>query len=324
MVSRPRASFDAGLLMPRSFHAFAHPCGRSKTRTIFSHLAVFRDRSTVPCSPCGAHGRARLPDPPLRMSSAYEARDCASSLKDGHASCSSFDAHCVLAFSVPAHALVLRRSRSHPLSGPAVVRLHAFTQKRPSAFSFCVHDQELLAALTFPCLPCSPFDQHGQHFIGSQSTGSRIRVTFRRELATILFLLKIAPSPRTRQWRPPSSFDHGVRLAVRPLVSCSPCDVHNPRRHTLTRFGPAHLSTSMLETSHRCACVHLSFWTDFRSPRNLAAPALRSTCISRRSRSAGTSVLTFAHVFVVSSHVHAHVQSHLSMPLPFGSGTFEC
>jgi len=37
-----------------------------------------------PCSPCGAHVRARLPAPPLRMAPAYEARDCASSLKDGH------------------------------------------------------------------------------------------------------------------------------------------------------------------------------------------------------------------------------------------------
>lgn len=191
--------------MPRFFRTLAHPFECSKTRTISSHLAMFQDRSTVPWSPCGAHGRARLPDPPSRMSSAYEARDCASSLTDGHS------------------VLVFRRSpRARLLGACARVRLAtlAFTSafgscRRPSSrfraktslgILLCVHDQELLAALTFPCLPCSPFDQHGQHFIGSQSTGSRIRVTFRREPATIVFLLKIAPSPRTRQITPAFAF----------------------------------------------------------------------------------------------------------------------
>lgn len=131
VVSRPRASFDAGLLMPRFFHA---PRSSLRifgdARDLFPPFDVPRSLDG-PCSPCGAHVRARLPDPPLRMSSAYEARDCASSLKDGHAPCSSLDAHGVLAFSVPAHAFVLRRSRSHSLSDPAVVRLYAFAQNVP-------------------------------------------------------------------------------------------------------------------------------------------------------------------------------------------------
>jgi hypothetical protein len=96
----------------------------------------------------------------------------------------------------------------------------------------------------------------------------------------------------------------------------------------------------------RRACVHLSFWTNFRSqpkpPRPFrtlrcappaSSPALGSLCISRRSRSAGTSVLTLAHVFVgfaCAIHVHAPVQSHLSMTSIFrwvhlsASVTFEC
>jgi hypothetical protein len=72
------------------FACLSHPCGCSKpAHSSSSHLAMLR----------------RLPD------------DRASSLEDGHAPCSSFDAHVVLAFSVPAPALVFRRSRPPPLRG---------------------------------------------------------------------------------------------------------------------------------------------------------------------------------------------------------------
>jgi hypothetical protein len=251
-----------------------------------------------PCSPYGAHGRAHLPDPPLRASSADEARDCASSLKDGHASCSSVDVHGVLAFSVPAPALVLRRSRSHSLSGPAVVRSHAFAQKRPSAISS--------AFTTKSSWPRSPFRAcrvrlstltAALHRLTVYGLANSCHVSTRAGFDPLLFEDRaftshsaIAPALAFRPWRLP---------AVQRRVSCPPCDVHAPLCRTLTRFDHAHLATFTLETSHRCACVHLSFRTDFRSHRNLAAPALRSTCISRRSRSSGTSVLTFAHVFVV-------------------------
>lgn len=73
------------------------------------------------------------------------------------------------------------RARIHA-SGPTVVR----SCERPSAISSRVHDlsplAELRAALTFSCsYPRSSFDAHGRfHSVGSQSTGSRVRVTFRR------------------------------------------------------------------------------------------------------------------------------------------------
>jgi len=79
-----------------SFACLAHPCGCSKlARSPSSHLAMLR----------------RLPD------------DRASSpVSDGHVPCSPPGAHVVLAFTVLVPALVLRRSRSHPRSGPSVVR----------------------------------------------------------------------------------------------------------------------------------------------------------------------------------------------------------
>jgi len=109
--------------------------------------------------------------------------------------------------------------------GPSVVRPALSHETSlgslPSAFT----TKSSLAERTFRCLPCSPLDDHGQHFIGSQSTGSRFRVTFRREPATILFLLKIALAPRTRPLRPPSPFDDGVCPAVGPASPRPPFGV---------------------------------------------------------------------------------------------------
>jgi hypothetical protein len=130
-----------------------------------------------------------------------------------------------------------------------------FRESRPSALLPRVHDQELLVGYTFSCLPCSPLDEHGQHSIGSQSTGSRIRVTFRREPATILFLSRVAPAPRTRLIAPALAFRRW-RLPGRRLCDpCPPCDVHVPQPPAMTL------------ADHRCACIHLSFGTGSRCCR---------------------------------------------------------
>lgn len=222
-----------------------------------------------------------------------------------------------------------------------------------------VHDQELLAALTFPCLPCSPFGDHGQHFIGSQSTGSRIRVTFRRGPATILFSSKIAPSPRTRQSRPPSPFDHGVRLAVQRFVSCPPCDVHFPQ---LPHVDPLRACTSCdiparnqpplclrspvlsdklpLASEASCfsvrtlRCVRAALDSSARIDSHLSTLTIHRhfrAHVRARVRVLRARFARLSLAFRRSSseplpaiHVHAHVQSHLSMLLPFGSSTFEC
>jgi hypothetical protein len=90
------------------FACLSHPCGCSKLAHSSSlHLAMLR----------------RLPD------------DRASSLKDGHAPCSSFDAHVVLAFPVIAPASVLRRSPAHSLRGPFRRPPHAFACDVPRLFS---------------------------------------------------------------------------------------------------------------------------------------------------------------------------------------------
>jgi hypothetical protein len=105
VVSRPRASCDAGLLMPRCVSRASHTLADALklAHSSSSHLAMLR----------------RSPD------------NCASSLKDGHAPCSSFDAHVVLAFPVIAPAPVLRRSRAHPLRGPVRRPPPAFAKDVP-------------------------------------------------------------------------------------------------------------------------------------------------------------------------------------------------
>jgi len=188
VVSRPRASCDAGLLMPRCVSRASHTLAGARSSRVH----------------------------PLRTLRCSE--DCPTTVhrpqSDGHAPCSSCDAHVVLAFTVLAPAPALRRSRSQPLRGPVRRPPRAFARNgpRPSPSAFTTKSSWSRSPLS--CLPCSPLDDHGQHSIGSQPTGSRIRVTFRREPATILFLLKIAPAPRTRPSRPPSPRGDDVCPAV--------------------------------------------------------------------------------------------------------------
>lgn len=188
-------------------------------------------------------------------------------------SCSSFDVHVVLAFSVPVLAFVLRRSRSHPRSVPAVVRPR-FRANVPRRSPPCSH----------PFAPCgAPGRVHHScsasvfifrrsrrvHSIGSQSTGSRFRVTFRREEASIAFRpSRLHPHPAItlvlvfRRSRSPcrTAFAFRLRLSTPPFRV----------RRTMTSFGHAHLSIYTLEVGHRCACVSSAlFETDFRSHRSL-------------------------------------------------------
>lgn len=139
MVSRPRASFDAGLLLPRSIVVIR------RSLTVHTHLAASMFRAHA----AGLHR--------FQLQPTTEARDCASSLEDGHVPCSLFSAHVVLAFTMLVLAFVFRRSRSRPRSGHCRRPLPRFRAKRPSAFSLRVHDQDVLAALTTSCLPMPAF-----------------------------------------------------------------------------------------------------------------------------------------------------------------------
>jgi len=292
VVSRPRASFDAGLLLPRSVSqvSLRTPCGARFESRAFTFFRTLR------CN-------RRSPD------------DCASSLRsqnfeDGHVPCSLFSAHVVLAFSVPAFT-------KPPCDVSALASAFGsfrrpflrFRAKRPSVFTVRVHDQELLVVLT-------SFVSTVLAFRRSRATRHRLTVHGLREFVSRFDECRRRPSSvrRSRLLLAPGNLAHpGLSTMTSPCRtalrgSCSSFDVHASRGHrTMTRFEPARLATSMLETSHRCACIHLSFWTDFCSqpklPRSIptlrwlstaSSPALRSTCISRRSRPVGTSVLTFA------------------------------
>jgi hypothetical protein len=98
----------------------------------------------------------------------------------GHVPCPSFDDHVMLAFTVPVLAFVFRRLRSHPRSGHAVVR----SCERPSALaSVFTSDCPLakrIGRAHLLVLDRARLSAHDPHSIGSQSTGSRVRVTFRR------------------------------------------------------------------------------------------------------------------------------------------------
>jgi hypothetical protein len=267
--------------------------------------------------------------------------------------CSPCDVHVVHAFSVPVPAFILRRSRSHPRLGLAVVRSH-----------FRTNVPRRSPPRPRPSTSCEAFGR--VHLLVSTAHVSRrSRATLRRltvhGLASSCHVSTRACGDLLSVRRPRLPSHPATTSALAFRRSRPPCrtapafrarlSTFTPRvRRTVTRLEPARLATSVLETCHRCACVHLSLGTDFRSqpkrPRSLdtlrclrtaSSPAPRSTCISRRSRSAGTSVLTLAHVFVVSGplvrsafafrrsrseprfaiHVHAHVQS-----LHETSGTF--
>jgi hypothetical protein len=241
VVSRPRASFDAGLLLPRFVSQALAP------------LRMLEACAFVLVAPCDASKTARRP--------------CIIP-KGWPRPCSPLDAHVVLAFSVPALALVLRRSRSHPRSGPSVVRPilsnetslgSLLARSRPRALSRA--HLRVSAVLAFRRSRATP--------IGSQSTGSRARVTFRRGKGGGLFLLRTVPlashpaitfALALRRWRLPCRtaprFVPVLRRSRSTLfLVCTPILRRSCSRgrRTLTLAGL------------RGACVHLSFRTDFRS-----------------------------------------------------------
>lgn len=147
----------------------------------------------------------------------------------GHVSCSSFDDHAMLAFTVPAFALVFRRSRSHPRSGLDVVR----SCERPSSIPLRVHALSLLLAkqtkarspsrarvrvrlstLTAGRTPSAHSPRARE--IVSRFDGSQLRSSFCSRT--------VAPC-RTRPSRSCSSCDDHVRVAVRALECMfTPCD----------------------------------------------------------------------------------------------------
>jgi hypothetical protein len=243
---------------------------------------------------------------------ATEARDCASSLKDGHVPCSLFSAHVVLAFTVLVLAFVFRRSRSRPRSGHCRRPLPRFRAKRPSAFSLRVHDQDVLAALTT--------------LVSTMRASRRSRAARPR-----LTVHGLASSCHVSTKAGHRSFEDRA-----PLLA--PGDRARPRLSALTFASPysslrrapvlrrlrlevcrARLVSSSKIFRYPCSkpvtpCLRSPVRQD-RLPlaTEAFAPALRSTCISRRSRSIGTSVLTLAQRVRGSLHVHAPVQSHLSM-----------
>jgi len=100
VVSRPRASCDAGLLMPRCVSRASRTLSDARSPRVhpLRTLRCSEDRPTTVHRP----------------------------QTDGHAPCSSFDAHVVLAFTVLAPAPALRRSRAHPLRGLVRRPPHAF------------------------------------------------------------------------------------------------------------------------------------------------------------------------------------------------------
>lgn len=154
VVSRPRASFDAGLLLPRSVSqvSLRTPCGARFESCAFTFFRTLR------CN-------RRSPD------------DCASSLRsqnfeDGHVPCSLFSAHVVLAFPVLAFTKTsCDVSMLASAFGSFRRPLPRFRAKRPSVFTVRVHDQELLAVLTSFVSTVLAFRRSRATRIGSQSTG---------------------------------------------------------------------------------------------------------------------------------------------------------
>lgn len=182
-VHHPLAIFENLLTLRRSnLHRRGSRRHRRPCSPLGDHDHLCRHTAPAMCSPCGAHLRD-LCCPAHTIINALR-RSCSYVPLGGHVPCSSFDDHVMLAFTVPASTFVFRRSLSHPRSGFNVVR----SCERSSSIPLRVHTlccslrSNKQSALTFSCsCPCSSFDAHGRtHSIGSQSTGSRDRVTFRR------------------------------------------------------------------------------------------------------------------------------------------------
>lgn len=203
VVSRPRASCDAGLLLPRCVSRASHTLADARSSRVhpLRTLRCSEDCPTTVHRPLNGRSRSVLV---LRRSR----RACL------HGACTR--ARLAAFACAPA-------SGSGPSSASTLSRKDV---PRPSPSAFTTKSSWSRSPLS--CLPCSPLDDHGQHSIGSQPTGSRIRVTFRRAPATILFLSKIAPASRTRPSRPPSPFGDDVCPAVGPAFHAPSCDVSRP------------------------------------------------------------------------------------------------
>jgi hypothetical protein len=185
-------------------------------------------------------------------------------------------------------------------SGSVPSSASRFREKRPSALSRRVHDQELLIVPTslVPAVLASRRPRATLHRLTAHGLANSCHVSTSAGDDPLPFEdhartshPAIAPALALRRWRLPSR---------RP---CDPCPV-------LRRFTSLSRRTMTL-SGHRRACVHLSFWTDFRSqpkhPRPIhtlrcvptaSSPAPRSTCISRRSRSAALPCSRSRNVFV--------------------------
>jgi len=233
VVSRPRASCDAGLLIAAMcFAGFSTP------------FRMLRCQRMILFAPCDAPKIARRLVPhPSRMAT-FRAR------LPTFTACSP--SRCL------SPASIFRRPRAQPLRGPTVVRLPLARKtsldllplrSRPRALGR-VH-LRVSTVLASRRSRATPF--------GSQSTGSRARVTFRREKASIFFLFEdrtFASHPATtttltfRRWRPP------CRTAPRLIARLSTFKLHvfhlsrppfrafaTRGRRTMTCFSLAHLST---------------------------------------------------------------------------------
>jgi len=229
VVSRPRASCDAGLLIAAiCFACLSHPCGCSKlARSSSSHLAMLR----------------RLSD------------DCASSLTDGHAPCSSLDAHVVLAFSVPAPALVFRRSRPPPLRGlfrrPPPAFATDVPRLSPSAFTT---KSSWSSTPSVSAVLASRRSRATLHRLTVHGLANSCHVSTRAGGDPLPFEDRartshpaIAPALAFRRWRLPGRRPRDPCPALRRFMSRS-------RR-------------TMILSNHRCACIHLSFGTGSRCYR---------------------------------------------------------
>jgi hypothetical protein len=224
---------------------------------------------------------------------------------------------CIVPKGRPRSVLVFRRSRRArlpgdcararlatfactPASGSGPSSASRFRERRPSSLSLRVHDQELLIVPTslVPAVLASRRPRATLHRLTAHGLANSCHVSTSAGDDPLPFEdhartshPAIAPALALRRWRLPSR---------RP---CDPCPA-------LRRFMSRSRRTMTL-SGHRRACVHLSFWTDFRSqpkhPRPIhtlrcvptaSSPAPRSTCISRRSRSAALPCSRSRNVFV--------------------------
>ena len=119
----------------------------------------------------------------------------------------------------------------------------------------------------------SAHSPRAREFVSRFDEGQRRSSSLRRSRLHLAPGNRARPRLSTMAFALPYSAAFRARLATFTSRSC----------RTLTRFEHARLATSLLETSHRCACVHLSFRTNSRSP--LKPPLPCPHLAMRKSRS---------------------------------------